>query len=87
MSATHGLATNPPWVLAPITWFHDPLALANPRGTIVAMGSGPTPAGIAMVGVTEFGLDAYRDHVASGVATSEEGEAMVLVSYVRRLAA
>ena len=51
----HGMATDPPKVLAPKTecgiWFHDLPALATLRGTIVALGVGATTAGMAMVGV------------------------------------
>ena len=36
--------------------------------------------------VAQSGPEAYRTHVASGVGTSQEGEAMILLSYVRRLA-
>ena len=39
-----------------------------------------------MAGVAQSGPAAYRAHVASGVGTSQEGEAMILLSYVRRLA-
>ena len=39
-----------------------------------------------MARVTQSGHGAYRAHVASRVGTSQEGEAMVLLSYVRRLA-
>ena len=44
------------------------------------------PAGMAMAGVAQSGHEAYRAHVASGVGTSQEGEAMILLCYVRRLA-
>ena len=40
-------------------------------------------AGMPMAGVTQSGQEAYRTHVASGVGTSQEGEAMILLSYVR----
>ena len=83
-------ATDPPHVLAPKTepgiWFHDLPALATLRGTVVAVDAGTTPAGMAMAGVAERGHEAYQAQVASGVGTSQEGEAMVLLSYVRRLA-
>ena len=41
---------------------------------------------MAMAGVAQSGHGAYRAHVASGVDTSQEGEATILLSYVRRLA-
>ena len=56
------------------------------RRTIVAVDAGTTPAGMAMAGVAQRGLEAYETHVASGVGTSQEGEAMILLSYIRRLA-
>ena len=91
MVPPHGLATGPPpKVLAPKTepgiWFHDLPALATLRGTIIAVDAGATPVGMAMVGVAQCGPGAYQAHVASGVHTSQEGEAMILLSYVRRLA-
>ena len=43
---------------------------------------GPLYYSLGIVGT----LLAYRSHGASGVGTSQEGEAMVLLSYVRRLA-
>ena len=70
----------------PGIWFHDLLALATLHGTITAVDAGTTQAGMAMVGVAQSGPEAYRTHVASGVGTSLEGEAMILLSYVRRLA-
>ena len=85
----HGPATNPPQVLAPNVkpgiWFHDLPALAILRGTIAAVDAGTTSAGMAMAGVVQSGLEAYQTHVASGVGTSQEGEA-ILLSYIRRLA-
>ena len=39
-----------------------------------------------MARVAQSGPTAYRARVASGVGTSQEGEAMILLSYVRRLA-
>ena len=41
---------------------------------------------MAMAGVARSGPGAYRTHVASGVGTSQDGEAMILLSYIRRLA-
>ena len=41
---------------------------------------------MAMAGVAQSGPEAYRTHVASKIGTSQEGEAMTLLSYVRRLA-
>ena len=86
----HGLATDPPQVLAPKVkpgiWFHDLPALATLRGTVAAMDAGTTLAGMAMAGVAQSGPEAYRTHVASGVGTSQEGEAMILLSYIGRLA-
>ena len=84
------LATDPPRVLAPEVkpgiWFHDMLARATLRGTVAAVDAGTTQAGMAMAGVAQRGPEAYRTHVASGVGTSQEGEAMILLSYVRKLA-
>ena len=60
--APHGLATEPPQVLAPKTEpgisFHDLPALATLHGTIVAVDAGATPAGMAMAGVAQCGLGA-----------------------------
>ena len=78
--APHGLATDPPQVLAPEIkpgiWFHDLPALATLRGIVAAVDAGTTQAGMAMAGVAQSGPEAYRTHVASGVGTSQEGEAM-----------
>ena len=86
----HGLATDPPQVLAPNVkpgiWFHDLPVLATLSGTIAAVDAGTTPEGMAMAGVAQSGHEAYQTHVASGVGTSQEGEAMILLSYIRRLA-
>ena len=41
---------------------------------------------MAMAGVAQNGPAAYRAHAASGIGTFQEGEAMILLSYVRRLA-
>ena len=88
--APHGLATDPPQVLArevkPGIWFHDLPALATLRGTVAAVDAGTMPAGMAMAGVAQSGPEAQRTHVASGVGTSEEGEAMILLLYICRLA-
>ena len=89
--APHGLATDPPPhspapEIEPGIWFHDLLALAKLRGAIVTVDAGTTPAGMAMAGVAQCGHGAYQAHVASGVGTSQEGEAMILLSYIRRLA-
>ena len=81
--APHGLATDLPQVLAskskPGIWFHDLPALSTLRGTIAAVDAGTTPAGMAMVGVAQSGLEAYQTHVASGVGTFQEGQAMILL--------
>ena len=50
-----------------------------------AVDAGTTQAGIAMAGVVHSGHGAYQPHVASGVGTSQEGEAMILLAYLRRL--
>ena len=87
--APHGLAVDPPNVppnVKPGIWFHDLPALATLRGTIAAVDAGATPAGMAMAGVAQSGLEAYQTHVASGVDTSQEGEAMILLSYIHRVA-
>ena len=39
----------------------------------------------AMARVAQCGHGADRAHVASGVGTSQEGEAMILLAYIRRL--
>ena len=39
-----------------------------------------------MARVAQCGPGAYQAHVTSGVGTSQEGEAMILLSYVRQLA-
>ena len=88
--APHSLATDPPQVLAPndkpgICFHHVP-ALATLHGTIAALDAGTTPAGMAMAGVPNNGHEAYQTHMASGVGTSQEGEAIMLLSYIRRLA-
>ena len=67
-------------------WFHDLLVLAALHGTAVAFDAVTTPAGMAMAGVAQCGHGAYHAHFASGVGTSQEGEVMILLSYVRRLA-
>ena len=41
---------------------------------------------MAMGGVAQSGPEAFRTHGASGVGTSQEGEAMILLSYVPKLA-
>ena len=88
--APHGRATDPPRVLAPETrpgvWFHDLPALATLRGSVVAVDAGATQAGMAMAGVVQSGPGEYQAQVASGVGTSQEGGAMALLSYARRLA-
>ena len=88
--APHGQATSPPRVLAPETrpgvWFHDLPALATLRGSVVAVDAGATQAGMPMAGVVQSGPGEYHAQVASGVGASEEGEAMALLSYARRLA-
>ena len=62
--APHGLATDPPQVLAPNVkpgiWFHDLPALATLRGTIAAVDARTTPAGMAMAGVAQIGHKAYQ---------------------------
>ena len=70
----------------PGIWFHDLLALATLRGTIAAVDAGTTPAGMAMAGVAQSGHEAYQTHVPSRMGTSQEAQAMILLSYIRRLA-
>ena len=88
--APHSRATYPPNVLVPKAqpgiWFHDLPALATLRGTVVAVDAGATRGGMAMARVAQSGPTTYQARVASGVGTSQEGEAMVLLSYVRGLA-
>ena len=90
LMAPHGRATDPPRVLAhearPGIWFHDLPALATLRGTVVAVDAGATRAGMTMAGVAQSPPTTYQSRVASGVGTSQEGEAMILLSYVRWLA-
>ena len=86
----HGRATDPPHVLAPEVqpgiWFHDLPVLATLRGTASAVDAGATRADMSMAVVAQSRPTAYRAHVASGVGTSQEGEAMILLSSVGRLA-
>ena len=70
----------------PRIWFHDLPALGTLHGAITAVDVGTTAAGMAMAGVAQCGHGAYQAHVASAVGTSQEGEAMILLLYVRRLA-
>ena len=88
--APHGQATEPPQVLAPearpCIWFHDLPALATLRDTIVAVDAGATGVGMTMAGVPESRPTTYKSCVASGMGTSPEVEAIILLSYVRRLA-
>ena len=88
--APHGLATDLPQVLAPNAepgmWLHDLPALATLRKTIAAVDAGTTPAGMAMAGVAQSGHEADGAHIASGVGTAQEGEAMVLRPEVGRAA-
>ena len=70
----------------PGIWFPHLPALAPLRGTVAALDAGTTQAGMATAGVSQSGHESYRTHVASGVGTSQEGEAMILLFYVRRLA-
>ena len=88
--APHGRATDPPHVLAPEVqpgiWVHDLPALATLRGTFAAVDAGATRAGMSMAVVAQSGPRACQTHVALGVGTSEEGGAMILLSYIRGLA-
>ena len=59
--------------------------LATLHGAVTAVDVGTTQVGMAMAGVAQSGPQAYRTYVASGVGTSQEGVAMILLSYVRRL--
>ena len=87
--ALHGPATDPTEPLAPNTapgiQFYALRALATLRGTMAAVHGRSTPAGMDMGGFAQSGHEAYRAHV-SGVGTSQEGEATILLSYVRRFA-
>ena len=80
----------PPQVLAPNfeprIESYDLLALATLRGTTAAVDAWTTPAGINMAGVVQLLHEAFRAHIACGVDTSQEGEAMNLLSYIPRLA-
>ena len=84
--ALHGMTTDSPQVLAPkVTpgiWFHDLPALATLHASVAAVHAGTSQAGMSMAGVAQSGCEAYRTHVASAVGTSQEGEAMILLSYV-----
>ena len=88
--APHGRATDPPNVLVPKAqpgiWFHDLPALATLRGTVVAVDTGTTRGGMAMAGVAQSGPANYQAQMASAAGTSQEGEAMILLSYVSTLA-
>ena len=70
----------------PGIWFHDLPSLATLCGTVVAVDAGATRGGMALAGVAQSGPTAYQARLASGVGTSREGEAMILLSYVRGLA-
>ena len=87
--APHGRAADPPNVLVPKAqpgiWFHELPALATLRGTVVAVDAGATRGGMAMAGVAQNGPATYQAQVASAVGTSQDGGAMILLSYVRRL--
>ena len=88
--APHGLATDPPQALAPNDkpgiWFHDLPALAILHGTMAAVDTRTTLAGMAMAGVAHSRLKAYQTYVASSVGTSQEGGGMILLSYLRTVA-
>ena len=88
--APHGLAIDPPAGsnprIKPGIWFHDLPALATFRGTVAVVDAGTMQAGMAMAGVAQSRLEAYRTHVACRVGTFHEGEAMIFLLYARTLA-
>ena len=69
--APHGLATDPPRVLAPNAeqgiCFHDVPAQTILHGTMAAVHVKTTPAGMGMAGVDQSEEEAYKSHLASGV--------------------
>ena len=70
----------------PGIWFHELLSLATIRGAIVATDAGATLAWKVMVLAYESAPGEYITKVASGVGTSQDGEAMTLLLCVRQLA-
>ena len=63
----------------PGMWFHDLPALATLCGTVLAVDAGATRRSMAMAGVARSGPTAYHARGASGVGTSQEREAMILL--------
>ena len=70
----------------PGIWFHELPPLATIHGAIVVTDAGATPAGSAMALAHESAPRECCTQVASGVGTSQEGEAMTLLLCIRRLA-
>ena len=68
-------------------WFHELPPLATISRAIVATDAGTTPAGMAMALAYDHAPWRYRSVVASGVETSQEGEALTLLLCARQLAA
>ena len=83
--------TATPMYLLPQTepgiWFHDLPPLATIRGAIVATDTGTTPAGMTMALAYERAPGECTTETTSGIGTSQEGEALTLLLYVRRLEA
>ena len=67
-------------------WFHDLPPPATIHGAIVATDTGTTRVGMAMALVYEHVPGWYTAVAASGVGTSQEGEALTLLLCAHRLA-
>ena len=67
-------------------WFHELPPLATINGAIIATDASTTVVGMVRVLVHERTRGEYNTRVALGVGTSQEGEAMTLLLYVRWLA-
>ena len=68
-------------------WLHDLPPLARIRRAIVNTDASTTPAGMAMAIAYESAQGEYKTVTPSGVETSQEGEALTVLLYVRQLAA
>ena len=88
--ALHGRAADPPRLLAPgvqpCMWFYDLPALATLRGTVAVVDIGATWAGMSFNAVGQSGPLAYQGPLPHEVGTSQEGEALILLSYIDTLA-
>ena len=84
----HQGRTTEPYVLEAITepgiHFRDLPPLATIRGKIIALDAGTVEGGVVAAGV--FYRHDHRDiATARGPGTSQDGEALVLITYVREL--